>query len=332
MKTKKSFALMVIFLLVSACTSLKETTLNTSVLNNIQNLKASPTPVAEATPKPTLSPTPSPTPDPYSLDALKNRTYGAGNFTVDRLWYSYDRFKRYYVVYDSDDLIIHGFVNVPVGEGPFPVIIALHGSVPRDEYQTLDYTTRYADDLSQDGYIVLHPNLRNFPPSSVTERRGDSHAGYTIDVLNLLAYVREMAGKEGIFETADINRMGIWGHSIGGGIAMRTMSVEPDAFKAAILYGAVSQRYATVLRGSGIFDFSEVDTKIGIHHGESDEVIPVEHSRLLCRQLEELGKEPECYFYEDQPHTLYRDQWADPLFMERTLEFFDKYLKNDLGD
>jgi len=334
MKTKKYIAISVIFFLVSACTSIKVTTLNPNESNILQNLKDSSTPVEEATPMPTstLTPTQTPLPAPNSLDALKNRSYGTGKFTVDRLWYSYDRFKRYYIVYDSDDLIIHGFVNVPIGEGPFPVIIALHGSVPRDEYQTLDYSTRYADDLAKNGYIVLHPNLRNYPPSSVTERRGDSHAGYTIDVLNLLAYVRELAGKEGIFEAADINRMGIWGHSIGGGIAMRTMSVEPGAFKAAILYGAVSQRYATVVDGSGIFDFSEVETKIGVHHGESDEVISVEHSRLLCLQLEQIGKEPECYFYEDQPHTLYRDQWADPLFMERTLEFFDKYVKNNFGE
>ena len=184
--------------------------------------------------------------------------------------------------------------------------------------------------LPRKGYIVIHPNLRNFPPSSIVERRGDSHTGYTIDVLNLLAHLRKMAGKEGIFATADIDRMGIWGHSIGGSIAMRTISVEPDAFTAAVLYGAVSQRYATVVEGAGIFDFNDVETKISIHHGESDEVISVEHSRKLCSQFQELGLDPECYFYEGQPHTFYRNQWADPLFMERTIEFFDRYLKNDL--
>ena len=145
----------------------------------------------------------------------------------------------------------------------------------------------------------------------------------------MLAYFREMAGKEGIFASADLNRIGIWGHSIGGSIAMRTMSVEPTTFKAAILYGAVSQRYGTVLDGSGIYDFSEVETQISIHHGENDDLIPVEQSQKLCRQLEQLGKYPECYYYEDQPHTFYRDLGADPLFKERTLELFDQYVKID---
>ena len=156
--TLKIFSFFWLFLLlVSACTP-----------TNVPPEK----PIQVITALPTLKPKNTPTPeiDPFSLESLRNRTYGSGNFTVDRLWYSYDLFDRYYVIYDSDDLIIHGFVNVPHGEGPFPVIIALHGSVPRDEYQTLDYTTRYADDLAQEGYIVLHPNLRNFPhPRSLNE-------------------------------------------------------------------------------------------------------------------------------------------------------------------
>ncbi len=77
----------------------------------------------------------------------------------------------------------------------------------------------------------------------------------------------------------------------------------------------------------GIYDFSEVGTQISIHHGENDDKIPVEHSRQLCRQLEQLGKDPDCYYYEGQPHTFYRDQEADPLLKERTLELFNQYVR-----
>jgi dienelactone hydrolase len=144
-------------------------------------------------------------------------------------------------LYDSDGLNIHGYVNVPKGKGPFPVIIALHGYIPADDYETLDYSTRYADSIARKGYIVLHPNLRNFPPSDSTGRMRDYMAGYTVDVMNLLAYVRQMAGKEGIFRNADVSRLGIWGHSLGGGVALRVVSIVPE-IRAAVLYGAVSQR------------------------------------------------------------------------------------------
>ena len=60
-----------------------------------------------------------------------------------------DAFTRTLITYPSDGLTIYGFVNVPVGEGPFPVIIAVHGYVEPEVYSTLDYTTRYADGLAR---------------------------------------------------------------------------------------------------------------------------------------------------------------------------------------
>jgi uncharacterized protein len=287
----------------------------------------SPTPTRQVTSTPL--PVPTQKPDPFSIEALKTRSYGEGEFTVDRLWYTYERFDRYYVIYDSDGLSIHGYVNIPKGEGPFPVIFMLHGYISPDEYDTLDYTVRYTDDLARNGYIVLHPNMRNFPPSDSVERRRDSNTGYTIDVLNMLAYFKEMAGEEGIFATADVERIGIWGHSIGGSIALRTMSAAPDVFNAAVLYSAVSQRYGTILDSPDIYDLSEVEIPFSIHHGESDEVISVAQSQQLCLQLKQIGKDTDCYFYEGQPHTLYRDQTADPLFMDRVLAFFDEYVKRE---
>ena len=43
--------------------------------------------------------------------------------------------------------------------------MALHGYIPASEYKTMDYSTRYADALAKNGYVVLHPNMRDFPPS-----------------------------------------------------------------------------------------------------------------------------------------------------------------------
>jgi dipeptidyl aminopeptidase/acylaminoacyl peptidase len=48
----------------------------------------------------------------------------------------------------------------------------------------------------------------------------------------------------------------------------------------------------------------------------------------LCADLEAAGRDYECYFYEDQPHTFIRNGDADPLFIQRTVDFFAKYLDN----
>jgi dienelactone hydrolase len=314
---RSKFALLLFIGLLSACTP----ALAASSSNPESEAVSTPTAV-QVTPQPA----PTNSVNPYSLEALAGRSYGQGELRIEYAWQDKGEFTRYYITYDSDGLNIHGYVNVPTGKGPFPVVIALHGYIPADEYETLDYSTRYADSIARKGYIVLHPNLRNFPPSDSPGRLRDSLAGYTVDVLNLLAYVREMAGKDGIFENADLEDMGIWGHSLGGGVAMRVVSLVPE-IKAAVLYGAVSQRYSNDAAGFAVFDLESSSAAFSIHHGEADEIVPPEWSRTLCSQLEEMGKAVECYFYEDQPHTFIRTGDADPLFIQRTVEFFDRYLK-----
>ncbi len=314
----KNFWFVLVLFLAGACTP----ALSVSASNLPSEVLTTPT-----VPQIPSQPTPTPEPSPYSLETLVNRSYGQGELRVEYVWQDKEEFTRYYITYDSDDLNIHGFVNIPKGNGLFPVIIALHGYIPASEYETLDYSTRYADSIARKGYIVLHPNMRNFPPSDSPGRVRDYQSGYTIDVLNLLAYVREMAGKDGIFKNADMQNLGIWGHSIGGEVALRVVSVVPE-IKAAVLYGAVSQRYSNVSTGFDIFDLSATTAAFSVHHGELDGTVPPDWSRTLCAQLEEAGREHECFFYADQQHTFLRNGEADPLFIQRTIEFFDRYLKS----
>jgi dienelactone hydrolase len=274
--------------------------------------------------------TPTASPDPellYSQEALAKREYGKGELTIEYPWHNEKEFTRYYITYDSDGLIIHGFINIPKGKGPFPVVIALHGYIPASEYETLDYSTRYADAIAQNGYIVLHPNMRNFPPSDSPGRIRDFQAGYVADVLNLLAYVRKEAGQKGsLFENADLTNIGIWGHSLGGGVALRTINLVPE-IKAAVLYGAVSQRYTTASAGFNVYDLSATDAAFSVHHGMADTTIDPSWSERLCEQLEEAGREHECFFYDGAPHTFIRNGNDDPLFIRRTIDFFNKWLK-----
>ena len=93
-----------------------------------------PTPTSTPSPTPTSTPTatPSPTPDPYSEYAVANlsaREYGGGELQIQETLAVSDAFTRTLIAYPSDDLTIYGFVNVPRGEGPFPVVVAVHGYV-----------------------------------------------------------------------------------------------------------------------------------------------------------------------------------------------------------
>src|SRR6185503_11960523 len=96
-----------------------------------------------------------------------------------------DLFTSYSIRYPSDGLNIYGFVNIPKGNGPFPVIVSVHGYAPTGAYDPFNVIADFADFLAGNGFLVVHPGLRNHPPSDT----GDNllRVGMSVDVLNLIA-------------------------------------------------------------------------------------------------------------------------------------------------
>jgi dipeptidyl aminopeptidase/acylaminoacyl peptidase len=307
-----------------------------------------PIPTSTSTPAPAVTPTPSPTPDPYekyTIDYLRSRSYGGGELDVLEKVGTNSAFTRYLIVYPSDGLEIHGFMNVPNSDGPHPVVLAMHGYIDPAIYHTFDYTTHYADALASEGYFVIHPNLRGYPPSD----SGDNlfRVGMAVDVLNLAAIVRSSGGQPGPLEKADPHRIGLWGHSMGGGVVTRVISVDPD-IRAAVLYAAMSgdevQNYAAIgiwsdeERGqqeravpaaeleliSPMYFFNNIRAAVSIQHSLSDPLVPVQWSMRTCEQLKALGKTVECNYYPDMPHT-FQGQ-GDKQLMQSVRGFFDKFL------
>jgi len=305
------------------------------------------TPVPSATPSPL--PVPSATPDVYAayhIDALAARAYGGGELEIVERLESNDSFARYLIKYPSDGLTIYGFMNVPHEGWDFPVAIVLHGYVSPTSYETLDYTTRYADVLAEAGYFVIHPNLRGFPPSD----EGDDafRTGLAVDVLNLIAILREQSGDlEGPLRRADEEAIHLWGHSMGGGTALRVATVLNEPYlRAVVLYGAMSgdeklnyEQIAVWSDGrSGEFELAapeqalqaispidhleRITAPLSIHHGEGDETVPPAWSADLCARLQAIDHPVECFTYHAAPHTFY-GEWEE-LFNSRVVEFFGR--------
>jgi dipeptidyl aminopeptidase/acylaminoacyl peptidase len=163
--------------------------------------------------------------------------------------------------------------------------------------------------------------------------------------------VREQAGQRGdLLEQADGDSIGVWGHSMGGGITQRVLVLSPDV-DAAVLYGSMSgdeqANHERILYFTGgergnwaegeapsagdllllspANYLDRVRAAVSIHHGALDDQVTLAWSEALCARLRELRKRVECYTYEDQPHTFIGD--GDALFIRRMIRFFDRYLK-----
>jgi uncharacterized protein len=315
------------------------------------------TPVSTSTPVPTATATVPPTPvitatpDPYqglTIPDLSARSYGGGEITIEKKLQDLETFTREQISYPSDGLKIYGFINIPKEPGSYPVVIMIHGYVDPSGYlYTAPYMTRYADALSQAGFIVIYPNLRGYPPSE--DGKNSFEVGYAIDVLNLIAIVRENAGKPGPLESANGWHIGVMGHSMGGGIALRVLTVDQH-IQAAVLYSSMSadeklnyERMYNVL-SNGKFGKEELQTSdedffrispvnflyqiqaaVSIHQGLLDTDVPPEWSADLCNRLRSLGKTSECYTYSNQGHIFSGD--GDALLTKRMINFFQFSLK-----
>jgi dienelactone hydrolase len=325
---------------------------------------AVPTPTSLPTITPTSSleasetaesrPAPTETPDPYAaytIESLAGRTYGGGALEIVERLEINDSFSRYLISYPSDGLTIYGFMNVPHEGSKFPVAIVLHGYINPAAYETLDYTSRYADVLAEAGYFVIHPNLRGFPPSDESSsEEGDAYrTGLAADVMNLIAIIREQSSDpEGPLRRADAEAIHLWGHSMGGGVVLRVATILNEPYlRAAVLYGAMSGdeklNYEKILEWSGgrsgtfelaappetlaaispINYLDRITAPLSVHHGEGDETVPPQWSADLCARLQAQGQEVECFSYHAAPHTFYGD-WEE-LFNRRVIEFFNRY-------
>ncbi len=235
-------------------------------------------PSVTSTPVPTPTLTPSPTPTaaqliyPYTIDGLRHHQFQSGNIKIISMLETTDIYTRYSISYPSDGLTITGVMQIPVnGHAPFPVIIINHGYFDREGYVPGDGTYRAAEYLNKYGYITLSSDYRSWGKSDI----GPSffYSGLAIDVINLMDAVPSIP-------QADPNRIGMWGHSMGGGVTAKVLVIDPRV-KAAVFYSTVSADDADLIARWGTGCIGD------IHAGElrsdcnSSDIVPLSLSSDL---------------------------------------------------
>lgn len=318
-------------------------------------------------PRPTVSPsststhapTSTPTPHPLSIAYLRQQSFPGSDLTFEESLERGGNYNRYLVSYDSQGLKLYGLLTIPIDDPPstgWPVIIFNHGYIPPDSYKPTERYEEYVDALASHYYIVFRPDYRGHGKSEGTANGGYSSPDYTIDVLNAVASIQR-------YPLADPDRIGMWGHSMGGQIALRAMVSTCCAVRAGVIWAGVVAPYdfiltqwqttptpqaftpaATGWREGFVSEFgapasnpafwaeispntylADISGPLQLHHGSADLVVPVEFSRILYSQMLDAKRTVYYYEYDGDDHNISHNF---ALAMERTIAFFDAYVKN----
>jgi dipeptidyl aminopeptidase/acylaminoacyl peptidase len=172
---------------------------------------------------------------------MRQQAYPGGEIVIEQKLAPGANYDQYIVTYRSEGYKIHALMTVPNGPKPasgWPAIIFNHGFIPPAQYRTTERYVAYVDTIARNGYIVFKSDYRGHGSSEGPPEGAYGTPGYTDDVLNALAAVKA-------YKDADPKRVGMWGHSLGGQLTLRSMVVSKD-IKAGVIWGGVVAPYPNI--------------------------------------------------------------------------------------
>ena len=143
---------------------------------------------------------------------MRARSYPGSALTVRQTLKAGSNYHRWIVSYQSDGLRIDALLTVPDGtppKGGWPAIVFNHGYIPPNIYRTTERYVAYQDAFARAGFVTLKSDYRGHGDSQGEAVGGYYDPGYTVDVLNAAASLRKD-------RRVNAQRLGMWGHSMGG--------------------------------------------------------------------------------------------------------------------
>ena len=301
---------------------------------------------------------------PLQIEQMRKKDYPGSMLTVERTLNNGNGFSRQVVSYLSEGLRINGLLAIPDGEQPeggFPAIVFNHGYIRPETYKREEKYVAYIAGFASKGYVVLMPDYRGHQDSEGTPLGAYFSPAYTIDSLNAFYSLTQHPG-------VNSERIGMWGHSMGGHITLRIMVTKPD-IKVGVIWAGVVASYEDLLNNwrrdrpwrpsprenmsnrpgrddlitiygeieenkdfwmsiSPIYYVADISGPVQLHHGLSDNSVPWEFSKNLEEALLVAGKNVEYYEYQGADHNLSGSAFTSAI--TRSVDFFDDFLKIDL--
>lgn len=297
---------------------------------------------------------------PLQIVQMRENKFPGSEISIEETLSSGNGFSRYVASYYSEGFKINGLLAVPDGDAPvggWPAIIFNHGYIRPEEYKRESKYVSYISGFAGKGYVVFMPDYRGHQNSEGIPLGAYFSTAYATDSLNAFYSLQK-------YPNVNPDKMGMWGHSMGGNITLRSMVVSKD-IKAGVIWAGVvgsyedmstkwrrtvrfspsprenmsdrpgrddlEKEYGSVAENkqfwqsiSPIYFVSDISGPLSLHHGTSDDSVPWEFSESLKNAMDNASKTVEYYLYDGSDHNISQ---GFSLAMNRSVDFFDKYLK-----
>lgn len=231
-------------------------------------------------------------------------------------------YTAYLVSYRSDGLSVHAMIAVPKSLAPkngYPVVIANHGYVPDPRKYGItadgtdsrpgEYYRSVPELYASRGFLVVLPDYRGHNSSEGFEqiKKQDEEAieAYSRDVIALMANLAAI-------EFADIDRVFMWSHSMGGAVSIQAL-LATDLVKA-------SSFWATMNVDDFIDHLAALDGPVIIQHSRNDQSTDYSNSEKLAAALGRLGHTAIMHSIDSDEHFFTDDNGQQAA--DRDVEFF----------
>ncbi len=250
---------------------------------------------------------------------------------------------------------VSGLINIPKENGTYPVIVMMRGYIPEDSFQSGAGTQPVAQELVKHGYITLAPDFLDFGESASASADGMEARFQTYTTsLTLLSSIDSLnKGLKNSYPTikANTDKVGIWGHSNGGQIALSTLAISGKSYPT-VLWAPVSKPfpYSVLYYSDEADDYGKALRKIlarfeekynvdnfspsnyyrwikapmEINQGDNDQEVPASWSEQLVTDLRKNKVDVKYLVYPGGDHNMLPSSWSDSVL--DTIAFYDSWL------
>ncbi len=220
-----------------------------------------------------------------------------------------------------------------------PVIVNVYGG-PHAQRVTNSWRSKnlYFQYMAQQGYVIFQLDNRG------SYNRGKKFEDVIYKHLGVAEVADQIKGVEFLrtLDYVDPERIGIYGHSYGGYMALMTMFKAGDYFKAGVSGAPVTdwalydthytERYvghpasnAKGYEASAVFPYAEgLKGPLMIYHGMADDNVLFTHATKLFKQLQDQEKQFEMMTYPGSKHSL-RGKSVQTHLHQTITSFFNRH-------